>query len=229
MRRTQVARWLLGSLFLSLSAAANGGSEPEPSCAERTADQVQARYDSIHDLSANFEQTIQSVFAGSGADAKSSGRVTFSKPGRMRWSYETPRASEVISDGSTLWLYDPVAAEVQKLPVTQGYLAGAGLQFLIGEGELRKQFAVSAEQCGAEGQDVVELELLPREPASYERMRLRVRPGSGEVLETAIVDLFGNHTRIAFSALVVNQNPPESLFRFEAPEGVEVIDLRLPQ
>lgn len=221
---------LLVTLFAPKPLRADEGSAqlaPAPSCAQRVASRVQHHYESVRDLSARFEQTVHSVMGGPGAIARSSGRVVFSKPGKMRWSYEEPRPSEVISDGNTLWLYDPAAREVQKFPVTQGYLAGAGLQFLLGEGRLDQDFSISARECGGEGQSSVELELIPLQPASYERIRLLVLVDSGEVRETIIVDLFGNETRIAFHELRLNRDPPAETFRFEVPEGVDVIDLEV--
>ena len=29
------------------------------------------------------------------------------KPGRMRWDYEKPEKKLMVSDGSTLWVYEP--------------------------------------------------------------------------------------------------------------------------
>ena len=74
----------------------------------------------------------------------------------------------------------------------------------------------------------VDLELQPLQPASYERLGLRVRAVTGEVLATDVVDLFGNVTRIAFSEIRINQDPPGELFTFEVPQGVEVFDLIVP-
>jgi len=62
-----------------------------------------------------------------GEETLTRGRVVFAKPGRMRWVYESPEPSLVVSDGETLWIYDPAAREAQRLPVTQGYLTGAAL------------------------------------------------------------------------------------------------------
>ncbi len=65
----------------------------------------------------------------------------------------------------------------------------------------------------------------PREPASYERLGLSVREQSGEVVATAIVDLFGNETRISFENVRWNQDPAPEVFHFEPEPGVEVIDV----
>jgi outer membrane lipoprotein-sorting protein len=161
--------------------------------------------------------------SGPGGSTTSRGTVAFAKPGRMRWSYTEPEPSLVVSDGETLSLYDPTRKELQRLPVGDGYLSGAAIQFLLGEGEVLETFEVTSRACGdAE----IELVLVPREPATYERLRVAIDPRSGDVLRTAIVDLLGNETQVAFQELRVNLDPPDSLFTFEPPEGVEVIDLR---
>jgi outer membrane lipoprotein carrier protein len=174
-------------------------------------------------MSARFEQTTRSVaLGGSGASTTSRGTVVFAKPGKMRWSYTEPEESLVVSDGQWLWLYDPVHAEAQKLPVGEGYLSGAAIQFLLGEGRILEDFRVEAERCDAER---AHLDLWPRKPAAYEKLRVVADVGSGDILETEIVDLLGNVTRVSFRELRVNLDPPDDLFRFRAPAGVSVIEL----
>ena len=76
------------------------GSDVE-ACTRSAVDAIQKRYQSIRDFSARFEQTTRSVALGTGAGAEqaSKGTVRFAKPGRMRWSYEAPQESLVVSDG----------------------------------------------------------------------------------------------------------------------------------
>jgi outer membrane lipoprotein carrier protein len=224
-------RRLLPPLLLALLAAApaagNDEPEPEPSaCVRGAVAAIQRRYESVRDLSARFEQTSRSVALGNaGASTRSRGRVSFAKPGRMRWHYEEPEESLVVSDGRWLWLYDPARREAQKLPVGEAWLSGAAIQFLLGEGQILRDFRVSAELCGAQD---ARLTLVPRQPASYERILLRADPRSGEILETEVHDLLGNATRVAFSEVRVNTDPAAALFEFEAPPGVELLELEAP-
>ena len=130
---------------------------------------MQSRYDGIEDLSAVFTQTSESVvLAGSSPQEalKSAGNVVLAKPGRMRWSYQEPDPSLVVSNGDVLWIYDVAAKQVTRASVGRGYLAGAALQFLLGEGRLRDLFEVEEMACSSGG---VELELSPKNPASYEK------------------------------------------------------------
>ena len=49
----------------------------------------------------------QSVLAkGARAPQVSSGTFTFARPGRFRWSYETPYVQLIVGDGGKLWIYD---------------------------------------------------------------------------------------------------------------------------
>jgi outer membrane lipoprotein carrier protein len=204
-------------------AAAETDSAPAESdeCMRNAAAAVQRRYEGVRDLQAGFVQTTRA--AGRSKPVTSRGTVVMAVPGRMRWSYEEPEPSLLVSDGKTLWIYDPDYGEAQRLLVGDGsYLSGAAIQFLLGEGDLFREFQVSALSCELEA---VELVLVPREPASYEKLQILVDPATGDVSRTHVVDLLGNTTRVEFKDLQVNRVPPASTFRFEPPEGVSVVDL----
>jgi outer membrane lipoprotein carrier protein len=218
------------SLALALSgiaaaspAAADAPARPKLACADGAASALQRRYETVRDLEADFEQTTRSVALGrSGAVAKSRGSVVFAKPGRMRWTYVEPEPSLVVSDGKELWIYDPASREAQRLVVTEAYLSGAALSFLLGEGEILRDFVVEARECE---ETAALLDLVPREPATYERLEARIDLRSGELLETTVIDLLGNATTVALRDLRVNRDPDASLFHFEPPPGVRVLEL----
>ena len=149
------------------------------------------------------------------------GTVVFAKPGKMRWTYEAPEPSVVVSNGSTLWIYDVEGRSVTRLAVTAGFLSGAALQFLLGDGQILETFDVRAETCTA---DRISLDLIPKADATYERLCLLANPVTGDIIATSVLDLFGNSTKIAFSKIEVNLGPDPAFFEFEAPEGVETIE-----
>ena len=94
--------------------------------------------------------------------------------------------------------------------------------FLLGEGNLRRDFEITLVSC----EDArAELELTPREPASFEKLRVVANPKTGDLSHTRIDDLLGNVTNVALSELETNVSPDPETFRFVAPEGVEVVEL----
>ena len=153
----------------------------------------------------------------------SRGEVVLAKPGRMRWSYEEPEPSLMVSDGETLWLYDSTLGEAQKLPAVAGSFDAAAARFLLGAGDMRRDFRIRAESCA---EDEVRLELAPREPASYEKLFLVVDPATGDVRSTEVIDLLGNTASVSFRELRLDTDPPDATFRFEPPPGVEVTEIK---
>lgn len=227
LRKTLLAALLC--LPFAGGAAGADGIEVDRSCGEDVARKVQGYYESIQDLRARFEQTQEgTAFGGSvgaGAQPVREGSVVLRKPGRMRWSYETPDPSLLVTDGQVVWMYDPVLEEAQRLPDAGGLLSGAAVQFLMGQGDLLASFSVQAVDCGAKP---VRLEMLPRKDAGYERLALEVDPDTGRVAASTVTDLFGNRTRVALHDVRTNTGPDASLFEFSPPEGVEVFDLAPP-
>ncbi|MFT5444141.1 MAG: outer membrane lipoprotein carrier protein [Myxococcota bacterium] len=209
--------------------ASREGAGAEPvDCATMLAATIQAHYETVNDFSADFEQQTKSVTLASaslGDDALSTGTVVFSKPGKMRWQYLAPTPSQVISNGSVLWIFDSVAREAQRLPVTEGYLTGAALEFLIGDGEILEDFDVTAASCEPNARNAVQLKLLPKQAAGYESLSLEAASDTGEIYVTSLVDLFGNETRISFKNTKTNLAPDATHFDFEVPADVRVFDM----
>ena len=60
--------------------------------------------DEAQTMSAEFRQTL---FTETGeASQSSSGRFYVKRPGRFRWDYAAPAEQLVVSDGTSLWMYD---------------------------------------------------------------------------------------------------------------------------
>ncbi len=215
---------LLPGFALAASDAHAGKSPCPDGTANEMARRIQSRYEGIRTIHADFVQTsVSASFAGQPLmeTEPKAGRVVFAKPGKMRWTYLEPEPSVVVSDGRVLWIYDVEGHSVTRLEVTAGFLSGAALQFLLGDGRILEAFEVEATACDG---DRISLDLIPRADATYEKLGLVADRESGDILATSVLDLFGNLTRIEFSRIRVNQAPVPGAFEFEIPDGVEVID-----
>ena len=195
----------------------------ESACAVSAAALLQKRYEGVRDISARFTQVTRQAGAVPLAPTTSHGTMRIAKPGKLRWQYEDPEPSLVVSDGETLWIYDPAAKEVHRMPVRGNYLSGAAIQFLLGEGDIFRDFEVEAVACDASSAD---LELRPRQPATYERIGVVVDLASGALVSSRMVDLFGTVVQVDLFDLTVDQDPAPELFRFEPPAGVRVIEVQ---
>jgi len=225
---------LLSVLWIGVAATALASEEtlevvptPERDCGVTLAQAVQAAYRDVRTLSAEFEQTMRTASIGSRESPSPPvtyrGKLLLEKPGKMRWTYESPEPSVVVSDGKILWIYDPQAREVQKLPMAEGLAEMAGVRFLLGDRDILQDFRVRAKSCDAKGD--AWLELVPRQMTNYEALRLRVQAGTGRVLATEVHDLFGNVTKVELFNPHLNEPIPASQFSFQVPSDVEVIEL----
>jgi len=125
----------------------------------------------------------------------------------------------VVSDGKTLWLYDPDLEQVTVKPLDQVLANTPALLLGVDLPALKKEFQVSplATSDGLEW-----FELLPRnEESVFRQVLIGFR---GEMLERMeLFDHLGQSTQLQFSGVEVNPNLDAARFHFTPPPGVDVI------
>jgi outer membrane lipoprotein carrier protein len=226
VHRHEVARGLM-SLFaalFTLAAVAFGVSDAraaDPTAVEVGA-KVQAFYDSTKTFRAKFTQ--QYTIKVQGVKKSSSGKVTFEKPGKMSWLYDAPNGNRVVSDGTTIKVYEKENEQMFESNV-KGSQYPAALAFLMGKGQLTKDFTLrmlDAKQMQFEGGYVLEGTPKDATPA-YQKVLLYVDGDTYQVRRALILDAQGNRNRFDFSAPVVNQPVPASEFTFTPPPGTKIV------
>ncbi len=167
----------------------------------------------ITSLSAQFEQQI--IDANGLSIQNSSGIFQVAQPNNLRWIVAEPLPQQVISDGVTLWLYDPDLEQV----VVQAFDANIeSTPAVLFSGDLdRLDTAYSIVQTS----DMV-FELTPEQGGSlFSSMQIVFANGAPESI--ALTDGLDQVTVIRFTALELNPELAADLFVFEIPAGVDVI------
>lgn len=202
-------------------AAADVGAVPAALAASDVVGRVQAVYDGTNTYQANFRQVFRHRLNPERSKT-ATGVVFLRKPGRMRWEYHSPDRKLIVSDGATLWVYEPADSQVFEQSFEQTDLPTA-VSFLLGSGSLGSAFDTRLIEDESE-RDRYVLELRPRVPSShYARLVLVVNRSDFHVVRTVVVDHSGNTNSIEFAGEVLNGDIPDSRFRFVRPEGVRVI------
>jgi outer membrane lipoprotein carrier protein len=207
---------LLAMLFAGRDSHAGGPT------AEEIGKRVQTFYDSTKTFKASFTQTytikVQNV------KKVSTGKVTFEKPGKMNWAYDAPNGNRVVSDGTTIRVYEKDSEQVFETPVKKSQYPAA-LAFLMGQGQLVKDFTLrllDPAQMKFEGGYV--LEGTPKEATpAYQKMLLYVDAQTSQVRRVLILDAQGNRNRFDFATPVVNQAVAKNEFEFTPPPGTKII------
>ena len=184
-------------------------------------DKVQAEYERTNDIYASFTQIshLRSV----SKPKESSGMVYFKKPGKMRWEYTNPEQQLLVSDGRTMWFYVAEDEQVIVQPAEDAYGSKTPITFLSGMGKLQNDFYMNL-LPESDSATAYKLELLPKQPQpELAKLILTVDPKTYQIVHTAVYDPYGNITDVYLSNLDINVAPPDDVFTFDIPDGVDVI------
>jgi len=167
----------------------------------------------IVSLSAQFEQHM--VDANGVELQQSNGLFQVAKPNSLRWIVEQPMPQQVISDGNSLWVYDPDLEQVMVQPFTGDIQSAPAMLF---SGDLQAlDSAYLVEQLSAGSF------LLTAEQGTSLFSSVQIDFDNLLPTSIALTDNLGQVTRISFSELEYNPPLGADLFVFEIPLGVDVI------
>jgi outer membrane lipoprotein carrier protein len=207
----------LARVAVLLAAVATPGSQGS---VEEVVDRVQKRFDATSDFTAQVDQELVVASAGRTLDAH--GTVAFKRPGKMRWNLQSDEPQVIVADGKTLWFYQPEEQQVLRSPFETAFRSSTPISFLTGVGRIRDDFDAALD--GSEGGKVT-LALQPRrQGGDVGRLRLTVETENYDIVAAEIFDPLGNITRLRFSDLKRNGGLEDSLFEFDVPDGVDIID-----
>ena len=203
-------------------AAAASSSAASP---EQTADvvnKVQAFYTTSQTFKSDFSQKFW--VKAYNKEKTSSGTVTFSKPGKMHWSYTTPVGNKVVSDGAILKVYEAENKQMFEQNVDKSQYPAA-LSFLTGSGKLTDSFnfeLYEGEKMGFAGGWV--LVGVPKTAnAPYSKVLFYVDKASSQVRRVMIIDGQGNRNRFDFANPKVNEPVKPDHFTFTPPPGTTIV------
>jgi outer membrane lipoprotein carrier protein len=196
---------------LLLAAPAAGPAAPS---AGALAAKVQGYYERTKDLEARFSQTY--TYAGFGRKQVSSGTLEVKKPGMMRWDYEKPSRKTIAVKGSRLVQWEPEENQAYVDEKFDASAMSAAVTFLLGKGDLAREFDLSVDDAGA-------LVLKPKEPdPRVESIALTVA-ADGAVTATRVVDGSGNVNALVFTGMKRNPGLRDSDFDVKLPKDVRRI------
>jgi outer membrane lipoprotein carrier protein len=189
---------------------------------EQVVDSLQKSYDSAVDFTADFRQETELKTLN--RNLKAGGKLYFKRPGKMLWRYEEPKGQVVLADGKNLYYYQPEQAQVIKSSLKNAFRSDIPLSFLLGIGNLRRDFKVTLK--GMEKEHYI-LQLGPKGGlGGVSEIMLGIDPERFDIAWSRIRDAAGNVTTIRFSNLRKGVGLQDSLFRFQVPDGVDVVELK---
>jgi len=204
-------------VFCLLPAVPDAQTRPAPEAVARS---LQQRYQGITDFTADFTQTYRGGVLRTRTVEQ--GTVSVKKPGRMRWNYKSPEEKVFVSDGRQVQLYVPADKQVVISPLPNDDRATSAVLFLMGRGNLVRDFNVSHAKGGTDTTYVLRLDPKTRQ-AEYDWLQLSVDRGSLQIKELVVGDQQGGRTAFGFTNFKENPGVADKTFVFTAPRGTEVV------
>jgi len=206
---------LLAGLGVELPAQAN------PASAREAAAKIDARYNGMKSLSAEFTE----IYSSGGTQRSESGTLKIKKPGKMRWDYTSPREKIFLTDGSTAWFYVPGERQARRAPVKKLDDLRSPLRYLLGRAKLEKELRglSLASDVPPEGLGNVVLRGIPVGMDDRISQVLLESDGQGYLRRIVMDELDGSRTEFRLRAQRENLAIEDTEFRFRPPAGVEVL------
>jgi outer membrane lipoprotein carrier protein len=200
---------------------------------------MEARYRSAKTLQATFLER----YAENGSLLRSeAGTAYFRRPGKMRWEYERPEKDLFLVDGKTAWFYVPADHTVTRVPAKQSEDFRTPLALLAGQmkisrvcshveladGEKALSEGDAMLRCRVRGQKqsavgAVETESIPGTGAS-DMVFFEVVRDTGELARLIVRQAGGIEVEFRFENWRFDPALPDSMFRFQPPAGVAIVN-----
>jgi len=217
--------WSLGCIVLVMAMAAiTVAQTSEAADLDPLVDQVlsgvEKRYASSA-FSARFD--IESTLKAMQVTDTAAGRLMVKYPGKMRWEYEQPDPMLFITDGVTLWMYQPQERQVTVGQAAEVLGGSQGASFLSDVRLLRQQFQIELDPNGSS--ELARLKLTPRESTfDIAFIIMTIARATSDVIEVVTTNKYDDTTRIVFHDIKFQQTFPDALFEFQIPEGTDVLE-----
>jgi outer membrane lipoprotein carrier protein len=219
-------------LYLLLLAVSTSAAQD----ANRIRRALEFRYQHARTLKAVFYERYNDGYGGVTAE---SGTVYFSRPGRMRWEYESPEEKLFLVDGKNVWFYVPADHTASRAKLNESSDWRALFALLAGKGECLRfcRSIRNAEPAdipaGKPGESTLGpgdalLRCVPRvrsdEADDAIRDVLFETDASAQLVRVVVREAGNVEMEFRFGNWQENIAIPEVKFHFQAPPGVAMVD-----
>lgn len=181
---------------------------------------MEKRYAAADTIAGSFKQTYRAP----GVKQEETGVFKLKRPGLMRWEYRTPEEKLFIADGKDCFTYVPLDRQATAYPLTPADLERTPFAFLLGGGNVRRDYSAAAEtEFKPAFSDTVLVRLRPLHGSNeYEFVTLELDAGKFDIRRVIVRERSGNTSEYILSDVVMNQKMNDRDFQFRPPRGVEV-------
>lgn len=176
---------------------------------------LQSRLGKINSFSASFEQTVTGPSGA--AIQQGEGKLAVTRPNLFRWEAKTPDESLLVTDGKTLWFFNPF---VEQVTISNLKDATSNTPFVL---LTRNNPSDWAKYNITQKGDQFTLKPI-KSDGNMKQFDLTVTP-AGVIKGFSVVEMDGQKSQTVLSRFSTSA-VSKSQFSFTVPKGVEIDDQR---
>jgi len=210
---------LAGLAGLTLMVPFADASPESPTTAEVVA-AIKDTYRNVITVRADFTQIRVDPITK--VEDKQKGRLSLKRPRKMRFDVLSPTPRTFVTDGTTLWFYDPAQKQVIEQADMGSSGSGSGVGVLLDDlSKLDELFETSLLPENKPSSHT--LHLVPRKEGVFKSLDLTVSKQKYVLQDLVLVDPMGAVTEMHFTGVRFDADVADTEFVFVAPPGVQVI------
>lgn len=212
-----------------------------PSASPRDAGELASRMEARYRPAKTLQATFLERYSENGSVLRTeAGTAYFRRPGKMRWEYERPEKDLFLVDGKTAWFYVPADHTVTRVPAKQSEDLRTPLALLAGEMKISRICArveLAARETPLRENDAIlrcrvrgEKKNAADQPNNAlgangtDAVFFEVARDSGELVRLIVRQAGGVEVEFRFENWRFDPPIPESMFRFDPPAGVAIVN-----
>src|SRR6266849_7251365 len=214
-----------------------------PSTSRKEAGELASRLETRYRGAKTLQATFLERYSENGREVRSeAGTAYFRRPGKMRWEYDRPEKDLFLVDGKTAWFYVSADHTVTRVPAKQSADLRTPLALLAGEMKVSRICSrvelADAEKPLREGDAVLRCKVRGEkqnaasadDPDSVlggggtDAVFFEVARDSGELVRLIVRQAGGIEVEFRFEDWRFDPAVPDTMFRFEAPPGVAIVN-----
>jgi len=207
-------QYKLNNKFITTSMAILALTLAVPSFAESVKQELQAKLAQLQPFSADFTQTVTSVEEKLLLTAQ--GSMQLQRPNQFRWHTVTPDEQLIVSNGETLWFYNPFVEQVSIYSL-QDAITNTPFMLIAGaKQELWDTYQVS-KQAG------LYRVITPNDDSAA---IFTISFSQGQIAEFSVQEQQGQRSAFKLNNYAKVDSKDSQLFNFDIPNNTDIDDQR---
>lgn len=186
------------------------------SATQSDADLLKDKLAQFKQINAEFSQVVTN--ADGKILNKSQGILAISRPGKFRWEVLTPEEDLIVSDGVTMWMYNPFIEQVSLMNLSD---AIAGTPFVLLSGATQEQWNKYLVKKQGE-----QFTIKTKDASASQNSFIFEFDNTGKISRFEVIEAQGQRSDFTLKYPQQMKKISADYFTFTIPEGVEIDDQR---